>query len=82
MRPIAFARAANFRVDPVKRTIRVSQLLKWYGTDFAPTPVEQMRVLRPYFPSSDTLDWIDNSAVTVDYLDYDWSLNDQQPLAR
>jgi hypothetical protein len=72
-----FARESNFRVDPATRTIWVSQLLKWYGTDFAPTPAEQMRWLHPYLPSPDSLNWLGGS-LTVSYLDYDWSLNDQK----
>jgi hypothetical protein len=77
-----FAQPANFRADGRSRTVYVSELLKWYGTDFAATPAEQMKVLRPYFPSPDGLGWIDASGLTVRYLDYDWSLNDQRPASR
>jgi hypothetical protein len=73
-----FAQPSNFRADPGQRAIRVSQLLKWYGTDFAPTPAEQMRMLRAYFPAPEAFDWIDASPITVEYLEYDWSLNDQK----
>ena len=73
-----FAKAANFRADAGSRTVYVSQLLKWYGTDFASSPVEQIRLLRPYFPAPENLSWMDSSNFSVRYLDYDWSLNDQQ----
>jgi hypothetical protein len=76
-----FAQPANFKADPGSRTVYISQLIKWYGTDFASAPAEQLRVLRPYIPYSESLGWFD-SGVTVNYLDYDWSLNDQQPGAR
>jgi hypothetical protein len=77
-----FARPVNFRADERSQTVYVSELLKWYGTDFAPTPAEQMKALRPYFPSSETLSWIEETGVTVEYLDYNWGLNDQNPPPR
>jgi hypothetical protein len=76
-----FAQPANFRADERSRTVYVSELLKWYGTDFASTPAEQMKILRPYFPSPEDLGWID-AGVTVRHLDYNWGLNDQSPSSR
>jgi hypothetical protein len=72
-----FARPENFRADSRGRTVFLSQLLKWYGSDFAPTAQQQIRVLRPYLPEAKALDWAVSGPVTVRYLDYDWGLNDQ-----
>lgn len=77
-----FAQPANFRTDERSRTVYVSELLKWYGTDFAPAPAEQMKTLLPYFPASESLSWIEEPGAIVKYLDYNWSLNDQSPPAR
>lgn len=77
-----FAREENFRSDIGRRTVYISQLLKWYGTDFAATPQGQLSVMRKYFPNPETLAWIDGGRVTVGYLDYDWGLNDQAPASR
>jgi hypothetical protein len=77
-----FARPENFRADPARRTVYLSQLFNWYGSDFAATPAELLRLLRPHFPPSVSLDWIDEPDVSVEFLDYDWSLNDQQPAGR
>jgi hypothetical protein len=77
-----FARPANFRADEASRTVYLSELLKWYGTDFAPTPAEQLKVLRPYFPEPDKLGWIEQPGVVVAFLEYDWGLNDQHPVGR
>jgi len=77
-----FAQPRNFQVDERSRTVHISELLDWYGTDFAPTPAEQLRVLRPAFPASDTLAWLESGNITVKYLEYDWSLNDQTQPAR
>jgi hypothetical protein len=52
--------------------------LEWYGTDFAPAPAEQLRVLREYLPQPESLGWLDGG-VSVQYLEYDWGLNDQRP---
>lgn len=77
-----FAQPTNFRADGASRTVGVSELLKWYGTDFAPTSAEQVRILRPYFPSSEGLAWIEQPGLAVQYLNYNWSLNDQEPRSR
>jgi hypothetical protein len=74
-----FARPTNCRVDPAGRTVFLSELFEWYGTDFAPTPTDQVRLLRRYFPMANQLSWMDEGTLTVKYLDYDWSLNDQSP---
>ncbi|OAI49132.1 hypothetical protein AYO44_18590, partial [Planctomycetaceae bacterium SCGC AG-212-F19] len=74
-----FARPTNFRADVANRTVFVSELFDWYGTDFAPTSIDQVRTLRPYMPMPEEVAWIDAGNVTVKYLTYDWSLNDQEP---
>jgi hypothetical protein len=77
-----FARPENFRVDPATKTIFVSELFRWYGTDFNESPEEQMRMLRPFMPDGDRLAWFDDPTVGVNYLDYDWTLNDQRPVGK
>ncbi len=68
-----FARPENFQADATSKTVSISQLFEWYGTDFAPTAVEQLRVLQPMLPI-DVSSW---SGTSVRYLSYDWSLNDR-----
>lgn len=72
-----FARPANFQADAANNTVFISELLKWYGDDFAPTVAERLTLLRPYFPEYDKLAWIEKDDVTIEYLSYDWALNDQ-----
>lgn len=74
-----FAKTGNFRVEA--KTVWTSQLLKWYGTDFGRTTAEQWRSIRPYLPAPDSLGWLEGGAFTVRYTDYDWSLNDQNPVS-
>lgn len=70
-----FSRPENFQADARSRTVSISQLFEWYGTDFAPTSVGQLRVLQPMLPV-DVSGWPE---VKVRYLSYDWSLNDRSP---
>jgi len=77
-----FARPENLRLDPETKTIFVSELFRWYGSDFSESPEEQMRMLRPLMPDGDRLAWFDSPTVGVNYLDYDWALNDQQPVGK
>jgi len=74
-----FASPANCRPDQADVTIHLTQLLDWYGADFAVSRVDRARVLRPYFPSPDKLAWLDDAGLSVEFdLKYDWALNDQQ----
>jgi hypothetical protein len=74
-----FADPANFATDEAERSVKVSELFLWYGDDFAASPRGRIQALRPYFPNADKIAWIDGDDVTLDYLKYDWSLNDQEP---
>jgi hypothetical protein len=75
-----FVRPSNFRADAREKTVHLSQLLQWYGTDFAPTPLEQVQRLRPYFPSAGQAAWLDGPDLEIEYdLVYNWALNDQKP---
>lgn len=74
-----FANPANLRLNEAEQAVAVSQLFSWYGSDFAATPAGVIIKLRPYFPDNARPAWLDAPDLTVDYLDYDWSLNDQDP---
>jgi hypothetical protein len=74
-----FAKPSNFKVEG--KTVWTSQLLKWYGSDFGRTAAEQWRSLRPYLPAPENLAWLESGAFTVRYTDYDWTLNDQNPVS-
>jgi len=76
-----FANPANFATDEAERSVKVSELFLWYGKDFAASPRGIIQALQPYFPNVDKTPWLAAADVTLDYLKYDWSLNDQEPLA-
>lgn len=56
--------------------IALSRILKWYGSDFGPTPTAIQRALAPYFEGA-VRDSLAQGAYEVQYLPYDWTLNDQ-----
>lgn len=76
-----FATPGNFRLDESEHAVGVSELFRWYGEDFAPTSRGVIQALRPYFPAGEKIPWLDAADLTVDYLEYDWSLNDQEPVS-
>ncbi|MDE2505818.1 MAG: DUF547 domain-containing protein [Planctomycetota bacterium] len=74
------ARPENFQAQGGSKEVRISKLFEWYGTDFAATPVGQLKALAAMLPAG--TEWVTQGGVRVSYLDYDWSLNDQQPIRR
>lgn len=74
------ARPENFRADAGSREVCISKLFEWYGTDFGATPTEQLKALAPMLPTG--TEWVTQPGARVCYLDYDWSLNDQQPVRK
>jgi hypothetical protein len=56
--------------------IALSRIFKWYGQDFGDSTDDLQRYLARYFDGT-VHETLANAAYDVDYLDYDWSLNDQ-----
>lgn len=74
----------NFFADPQKahydaatHRLQLSPILEWYAGDFGKTPSEVVAAILPYFPNEIVRALSDNGDVPIDYLEYDWSLNDQ-----
>ena len=72
-----FADAAKFRVDAAAKTLYVSPILKWFATDFGTTQAQQLRTISPYLPSATARRVAADRSVSVSYLGYDWSINEQ-----
>ncbi|MBB4060085.1 hypothetical protein GGP80_000585 [Salinibacter ruber] len=62
------------RIPGGNGTIALSRILKWYGTDFGPTPTAVQRALAPYFDGA-VRDSLAEGAYDVRYRPYDWTLN-------
>ena len=69
-----FSRTQNLQVRG--RTLQMSVILDWFGGDFGRTQSERLATIHPYLPPA-AQQLVSRGSVTVKYLDYDWSLNDQ-----
>ena len=69
-----FNRPQNLQANG--NVLRMSKIISWFGTDFAPSQQQQVQVLSRYFPQ-----WaqqvVANGNYGVDFLEYDWNLNTQ-----
>lgn len=57
--------------------VALSRIFKWYGEDFGDSTSDVQRYLASYFDGK-VHERLANAAYDVDYLPYDWSLNDQR----
>lgn len=70
-----FGQAGNFGLDPSRRTIELSSILKWFGEDFGRRREDRLRAIAPYLPSAEARRAALSGEYRVSYLPYDWSLN-------
>ena len=72
-----FSNPGNFRYDAGRNTFLLSSILKWFAEDFGATTKVQLRTIAPYLPDRAAQAAARRGTVRVQYLDYDWSLNEQ-----
>ena len=77
-----FRRSKNFRYDASNRRIYLSSILKWFATDFGSDQAAQLRRIAPWFPTREAQSAAQANRVTLQYLDYNWNLNDQSARRR
>jgi len=63
-----------WQFDPSKNVVRAARYLDWYRVDFDRAGIA--RVLSTYAPPEYRA-WLARGGFRIDYLDYDWSLNDR-----
>jgi hypothetical protein len=63
------------RVDLENRTAYLSKIFKWFGGDFEEASGSVPAFVRPYFPK-DISKQLEDGKFAVEYMDYDWALND------
>lgn len=61
------------RVDPAARTLRLSSIFSWFRDDFVSAAGSLPAFVAPYLGGADG----DVTGFAVEFLDYDWTLNDQ-----
>ena len=72
-----FANRSNFRYDRVARRVHLSAIMKWFATDFGKTRAAQLKTIAPYLPDEASRNAAANKKLSVSYLSYDWSINEQ-----
>ena len=72
-----FSRSRNFRYDQQNRQIYLSSILSWFGEDFGSNRAAQLKKIAPWLPNDSARSAAMRNGVSVSYVDYDWSLNDQ-----
>ncbi len=70
-----FSRSQNLKVTG--NSLALSKIMDWYGTDFAPSPKQQVQKLAKYFPES-AQQVASKGNFRVSYQSYDWDLNEQK----
>lgn len=78
-----FADPAKFSADARSGAIRLSPILKWFAEDFGVDSPAQLKAIAPYLSES-VRPLAESGRARVNYLDYDWGLNElaKQPTAR
>lgn len=79
----SFLAGGGLVVDESDRTVHLSRIFRWYGTDFVhpsrmPTllPTSKRRILHSVLPwtSAPTRTWVDATDPAIEFQPYDWSL--------
>ncbi len=66
---------AKNRVDAEKKTLWLSPIFKWYGDDFEMTSKSLAAFVAPYIGAAEGANL---EGYSIEYTDYDWSLNEQK----
>jgi len=74
-----FSSRERFRLSRHGNKVLVSPILKWYGEDFGADPNQLMATIFSWLPAEDRQWLATHPGWTLDYLGYDWGLNDRCP---
>ena len=74
-----FANPENFRHDRELQRFEVSAIMDWYAEDFGVDQAAQLTAIARFLPTADAQVAAAQNSVSVAYLEYDWSLNEQPP---
>jgi len=72
-----FADSSKFRYDPAAGVMQVSPILKWFAEDFGENQAALLQTIAPYLPTAAAQEAARRGNVSLRYLEYDWSLNEQ-----
>jgi hypothetical protein len=66
------------RIDRAENTLYISKVFDWFGDDFIKAAGSVMNFVKPYL-DDETLVFL-NRNPKIDYIEYNWALNAQEPL--
>ena len=75
---VFFADPGKFRADPERNTVWLSPIMDWYKDDFGKNQQEVLEYIAPYVPDDAARALLRRKDVAVDYLHYDWGINEQR----
>jgi hypothetical protein len=73
-----FSRGNSLQISEDGTTIYLSSILKWFGRDFGPDDASMLSRIMPFLPDRATGLVTASPPPHIQFLDYDWSLNDRQ----
>jgi hypothetical protein len=75
-----FSQTRNLSLDPAKRTVRLSSIFDWFAKDFGQSGAQRLAFVARYAPASAQA--LRSGKWTIEYVPWDWSLNDAEPPVR
>ncbi len=72
-----FSRSQNMQFDAKSRTLKLSSIMSWFGSDFGASTGNQVKFIAPYFPDA-AKKFVSAGKFSVEYLDYNWNINEQK----
>jgi hypothetical protein len=73
-----FAQPRNLRIDRAGKTVYLSSILDWFGEDFGGSDRAKLDFASKYLSEARDREFLRSGELKVEYLDYDWSLNEQK----
>ena len=73
-----FHTPSKFSYDLQRGQLGLSRIIQWFGEDFGRSDQERLQYLAQFMPA-DAARLATNSSATINYLEYDWGLNEAPP---
>jgi hypothetical protein len=73
-----FQKPSNFRIDQATNTLAMSSILDWFQEDFGASQADRLERIATWLSPEQAKTLSQLSRPSIEYLDYDWNLNDSQ----
>lgn len=72
-----FSRPQNFRYVAAQKTVHISSILQWFGSDFGASQAAQLKTISRWVPQG-ARSAVASGRLRVAFNDYNWDLNDRR----